>query len=258
MTGLDTLIEFTTEQMISISIIFFRVSAAISVLPIFGERSVPIRIKLAISLCLTVVVATPVQTFFSVTYNDFRGFIWLASSETVTGLILGISIRMFVFALQTAGSIAAQSTSLAQLLGNPAADPLPAIGHILTLAGLTLLLILGFHTKIAVFFINSYQIFEIGLFPAPEIIGAWGINQVSTAFALAFQLSAPFILVSLIYNLTLGVINKAMPQLMVAFVGAPLITWGALALLMLTSGLLLSVWAQQIDTFIVNPSSVAQ
>ena len=48
---------------------------------------------------------------------------------------------------------------------------------------------------------------------------------------LAFTLAAPFVLVSVLYNLTLGVINRAMPQLMVVFVGAPVITGLGLAVL---------------------------
>jgi flagellar biosynthetic protein FliR len=132
-------------------------------------------------------------------------------------------------------------------------DPLPAIGHFLSLGGLTLLLIMGFHVKAAHFMIGSYKVLEFGQAVSPPIVAEWGIFQVSRAFALAFQLAAPFYLVSLIYNLTLGAINRAMPQLMVAFVGAPVITWGALTLLMLTSGVLLSIWQGQVDLFLGNP-----
>ena len=48
----------------------------------------------------------------------------------------------------------------------------------------------------------------------------------AASFALALSLAAPFVIASLLYNVALGVINKAMPQLMVAFVGAPAITCG--------------------------------
>ena len=58
---------------------------------------------------------------------------------------------------------------------------------------------------------------------------------------------------SVIYNLTLGVINKAMPQLMVAFVGAPVITFGAIALLLVSAPLLLSVWLQAFEAFLAAP-----
>ncbi|MFC3118840.1 flagellar biosynthetic protein FliR [Jhaorihella thermophila] len=43
----------------------------------------------------------------------------------------------------------------------------------------------------------------------------------ATFSRLPFSLSAPFVIASLLYNLTLGAINRAMPQLMVTLVGAP-------------------------------------
>lgn len=58
---------------------------------------------------------------------------------------------------------------------------------------------------------------------------------------------------SILYNLALGVINKAMPQLMVAFVGAPLITLGGLFLLFLVAPLMLSVWLSALDQFMSSP-----
>ena len=56
----------------------------------------------------------------------------------------------------------------------------------------------------------------------------------------------PFVIAALIYNVALGVINRAMPQLMVAFVGAPALTLGGLLLLYLSAPVMLSVW---IDAF---------
>ncbi len=61
-------------------------------------------------------------------------------------------------------------------------------------------------------------------------LARWGLAQVSRSFALAFSLAAPFVIAGLLYNVALGVINRAMPQLMVAMVGAPAITLGGIAL----------------------------
>ncbi|MDZ7711315.1 MAG: flagellar biosynthetic protein FliR [Roseovarius sp.] len=71
--------------------------------------------------------------------------------ETAIGALLGIGIRLFVLALQTAGSIAAQSTSLAQILGGASVTPMPAIGHLLVTGALALAMILGLHVRLAEF-----------------------------------------------------------------------------------------------------------
>ena len=70
---------------------------------------------------------------------------------------------------------------------------------------------------------------------------------------MAFTLAAPFLITAVIYNLALGVINRAMPQLMVAFVGAPVITFGGLFILMVGSPVILDVWVRALMTFLANP-----
>ena len=44
-----------------------------------------------------------------------------------------------------------------------------------------------------------------------------------------------------------------MPQLMVAFVGAPAITWGGLFLLLITTPFLLPVWFEAFQAALVAP-----
>ena len=121
------------------AIVFFRVSALVSVMPAFGERTVPARVKLLVAVMFTVIIAPAVDT-----PSDPEGLLVMANfimTEIVIGLALGLGIRLFVLALQTAGSIAAQSTSLAQVLGGAAVEPIPAMGYVLVIAGLALAVI---------------------------------------------------------------------------------------------------------------------
>ncbi|MES0864156.1 flagellar biosynthetic protein FliR [Ruegeria sp. SCPT10] len=231
--------------------VFLRVSAFVSLLPAFGERSIPVRVKLGISIAFTLIILPAVQP--PVLAPGFLPMVRLVGTEVLVGMALGIGLRLFVLALQTAGAIAAQSTSLSQLLGG-AADPLPAMGYFLMLAGLTLAVILGLHIRAAQFLIHSYAMFPMGSLPAPSDLSRWGVAQISSSFNLAFALAAPFVIASLIYNLALGVINRAMPQLMVAFVGAPAITFAGLFLLFAGAPLILSVWSDALNGFLINPA----
>lgn len=236
-------------------LVFLRIGALVSLLPAFGEMSVPVRIKLGLAFAFTLIVA-PIVGHSVAVQSNLDALVFVALAETANGLLLGIAVRMFIFALQTAGAIAAQSTSLSQLLGNSGVEPLPAIGHVLVIAGLALAVTTGLHVRVASYCIDSYSLLQFGLFPAPGLVSEWGISQVAQAFALAFRLAAPFVIVSVLYNLTLGVINRAMPQLMVAFVGAPVITAGGLALLALISPVLLGVWIEALNGFLEVPEVI--
>ena len=128
----------------------------------------------------------------------------------------------------------------------------------LGLGGLALATISGLHVEAARFLILSYDFFPIGQLPGAAMIADWGVARTAQAFALAFMLAAPFIIASVVYNLALGVINRAMPQLMVAFVGAPVITWGGLFLLFASAPVLLTVWSDALLSFLSQPAGTGQ
>lgn len=234
-------------------IVFLRVGPVMALFPGFGERSVPVRIKLMLAIMFTLIVSPALAPQLSDTVRQPPALSWLILSETAVGLMIGIGLRLFLLALQTAGSIAAQATSLAQILGSAGITPLPALGHLLVVGGLALAMMLGLHVRVAEMVVLTYNLFPVAELPEASAVSTWGIRQVAGAFALAFTLAAPFVIVSVLYNLTLGIINRAMPQLMVVFVGAPVITAGGLALLFLLAPTMLTIWVQAIEAFVANP-----
>jgi flagellar biosynthetic protein FliR len=146
-----------------------------------------------------------------------------------------------------------ESVSLTQILGGAGIDPIPAMGYVMVIAGLALAMLLGLHVRAAEFLILSYRLLPFGQVPDARTLSAWGLDQVARSFALAFMLAVPFVLGSMLYNLVIGVINRAMPQLMVAFVGAPVITLGGLFILFLCLPFMLNVWSEALQAFLLNP-----
>lgn len=234
-----------------VAIVFFRVSALVSVLPAFGASTLPTRIKLVAAFSFTAIVAPAVPTVPEP--EGLAGLALFAVAEATIGLAMGLGIRLLVLALQTAGSIAGQSTSLSQIFGTAGMDPIPAMGQVLVFAALALAIFAGLHIRAAEFLILSYDMLPIGQFPDPAGLSQWGIRQIARSFSLAFVLAVPFVITAVIYNLALGAINRAMPQMMVAFVGAPLITFGGLFLLFVASPMLLTVWIDALMGFFENP-----
>lgn len=240
-------------------VIFLRIGAIMATLPAFGEQTIPVRVRLALAICFTVIVYPNISPVVPSADSSFIAVGALVGSEVITGLFFGLLLRFFVFALQITGSIAAQTTSLSQIFGGSAGvDPQPAIGHVLVIAGLALAASLGLHVQFAKYMLLSYDFVAIGM-PVPSgLVADIGLTGVSKTFALAFSLAAPFMIGSLVYNVTLGVINKAMPQLMVSFVGAPAITAGGLLFFMLSAPIILSIWIDAFAGFVAVPGSYAR
>ena len=233
-------------------LVFLRVGAAMALVPAFGEQSVPPRVRLVLALAFSAVVFPAVSAGI-----PQAGTVTPVFVEIAAGLMLGIGLRLFIVALQIAGSIIAQSTSLSQLFGGAGPEPQPAMTNLLVVAGLALSVAAGLHIRIAETLILSYKVIPAGRLPASADFATWGLSQIVHAFSLGFSLAAPFTIAALLYNSAMGVINRAMPTLMVSFIGAPALTGGGLLLLALLTPVLLAVWQDSFLAFLARPFSVA-
>jgi flagellar biosynthetic protein FliR len=239
------------DLILAAALVFLRVGAAMALLPAFGEQSVPQRVRLALTLAFSAVVFPAVSSGMPT-----QGLFSSVVTEIAAGLMLGIGLRLFILALQIAGSIIAQATSLSQLFGGTGPEPQPAMTNMLVIAGLAIAVATGLHVRIAEVLILSYKVIPAGRLPASADFATWGLLQIAHAFSLGFSLAAPFTIAALLYNVAMGAINRAMPTLMVSFVGAPALTGGGLILLALLSPVLLGVWHQSFDAFLSNPFAV--
>lgn len=230
------------------TLVFLRVGAAMAVLPGFGEQGIPARIRLAVTLAFTVVILPTVTDRYQ--QGDF---LLSAAAEVAAGLVIGLSLRLLILGLQTAAAIAAQSASLSQFFASAGSEPQPALGILFTLAATALALQAGLHVKLATFFILSYDVLPVGRFVAGVDLRDWGVAQIGRVTALAFSLALPFVIAALLWNIALGAVNRAMPQLMVAFIGAPALSLGALILAAVMTPIILAIWLRALDAELVAP-----
>ncbi|MEZ5752451.1 MAG: flagellar biosynthetic protein FliR [Paracoccaceae bacterium] len=252
---LAELAQVTQPQVMAAGMVFLRIGAVFALVPGFGERVVPLRVRLVCALAVTMGLAPLVP--MAPAPDTPISLALFAVAETLNGSILALALRLSLFAIQIAGTIAAQSTSLAQAFGGTGLDPLAAADRLLTMAALALILTTGFPLRLAVLLVDSYDGLPMGLFPAPAALAEWGTSQAGQAFATGFSLAAPFLIVSMLYNLALGAINRAMPQLMVALVGAPAATWGGLVLLMVAAPFMVMHWASGFARILGDPLAMA-
>jgi flagellar biosynthetic protein FliR len=253
-SDLMPLLPFSQSVLWTGFVVFVRVSAMMAAMPAFGDQAVPMRVRLALSLAFTTIVAPAATHGPLVLPRGVIDALSIAGPEVISGLVFGLFLRFFILALQIAGSIAAQSTSLSQLFGGSAGvDPLPAIGHLLVVGGTALAVMAGLHVQVAAYMIQTYEMVPVGTILRGDLIVELGLLEVRRIFELGFSLAAPFLIASLVYNIVLGVINRAMPQLMVSFVGAPAITAGGMLLLLLTAPILLGIWHAAFVEFLAAP-----
>jgi flagellar biosynthetic protein FliR len=205
-------------------LIFARIGTMLMLLPGVGEMSVPVRIRLVSALALTAVLFPLHRNAFTIDLRSFGPVMLLLGQELFVGAVLGITARLAISALQTAGSVVAQQLGLGFVTAiDPTQNQQGAIvGNFLTLLGVTLLFATDLHHLLIAALHESYSLFRPGEVPLTGDVAALATRTVTAAFRVGVQLSAPFIVFGLVFNLALGLLSRVMPQMQVFFVGLPL------------------------------------
>jgi flagellar biosynthesis protein FliR len=145
--------------------------------------------------------------------------------EILIGVVLGATARVTLGALQVAGAVIAQQMGLGFATS---VDPTTQgqqgvlIGNFLTLLGLTLLFATDSHYLVIAALNESYAVFSPGEMLPSGDVAALATRAFAAAFRIGMQLSAPFLVFGLVFNIGLGVLARLMPQMQVYFVGVPL------------------------------------
>ena len=205
-------------------LVFARVGAMVMVLPTLGEQNIPVRIKLAAAVLLTLIILPLHQQDFHIDMQSLSSLIVLMVQEILIGVVLGATAQVTMAALQVAGSIIAQQMGLGFVTS---VDPTQGeqgllVGNFLTMLGVTMLFATDSHHLLIAAINDSYKIFSPGEALASGDIAALATRAFAAAFKLGLQLAAPFLVFGLVFNIGLGVLARLMPQMQVYFVGVPL------------------------------------
>ena len=205
-------------------LVFARVGAMVMLLPGFGESNIPVRVKLSIALLLTLIILPLHRAAYNVDMTSMTPLLVLMLHEIVIGIVLGATARVTLSALAVAGSVIAQQLGLGFVT---AVDPTQGqqgllIGNFLSILGMTLLFATDTHHLVIAALNESYRIFSPGEMLPTGDVAALATRAFAAAFKIGMQLSAPFLVFGLVFNIGLGVLARLMPQMQVYFVGVPL------------------------------------
>ena len=235
-------------------LIFARVGTLVMLLPGTGERLVPARLRLALALLLTLILLPLARTLVP-EGREPAAVIATMLGEIAVGLVLGLSARIVMGALQVAGSVIAQELGLSFAMTvdpTQGAGQEAAIGNFLTLLGVTLIFATDLHHLALRAIYDSYGLFPPGLFPDAADAAQLAIRAVVRTFVLAVQISAPFIAFAFLFNLGLGILARLMPQMQVFFLAMPLTIFAGVLILLAVLGLMMGLFVQDLGRFLTG------
>ena len=214
------------------------------VVPIFGESSISPRIRVGFALMITMVIYPTLSTSLPPMPGSPIALAALFMKELTIGLLLGLTMRILMSSIHTAGSIIAFQTGLAAA---QAFDPAQGAQSVIVAAFFNLIatvLILATNTHHLMLrgMVYSYDKFPVDGSLVVDDFASVAVTMVSSSFLLGFQMAAPFIVYAMIYNLSLGLIARMVQGFQVFFVGMPINLYMGFALTMTLLGSIMNLF----------------
>lgn len=235
-------------------LVFARIGTMVMMLPGLGEMSIPVRMRLTVALALTAILVPLHRTDYVLDLRDYGPVLVMLAQELLVGAILGLTARLAISALQVAGSVIAQQLGLGFVT---AVDPTQGqqnviVGNFLTMLGITLIFATDLHYLVIAALNDSYRLFRPGEFVLAGDIAALVTKVVASSFRIGIQISAPFIVFGLLFNLGLGILARLMPQMQVFFVGLPLSILLGFLILLAAVGAMMGTFTDYIGDVLRN------
>jgi flagellar biosynthetic protein FliR len=223
---------------------FARIGTMVMLLPGVGEQNMPVRVRLTVALVLTALLLPAHEKAYHVELNALAPVLVVTVQEMLIGAVLGMTARLAMSALQLAGTVVAQQLGLGFIT---AIDPTQnqqgmLVGNFLSVLGVTLIFATNLHFLVIAALNDSYNIFRPGELPLTGDVAKHITHVIAVSFRIGVQLSAPFLVFGLLFNVGLGVLSRLMPQMQVFFIGLPLSILLGLMLLVLVIGAMMGTF----------------
>jgi flagellar biosynthetic protein FliR len=214
---------------------FIRVLALFSALPVFAQRSVPARVRVALAFLIALCAQASLPAMPVIPLDSAAGLMTLVQ-QVLIGLSLGFAVRVVFGAVELAGELIGlqMGMNFAGFFEPMSAGQATASSRFFGTMVAWLFIVINGHLTVVAAVIQSFHAFPAGPEPFAFLRAAqpqvWGTEL----FRLGTWIALPMVAMLLFVNLVLGVISRVASQMNVFAIGFPITMGVGLVGMMLT------------------------
>lgn len=226
----------------------FRIGAALGSVPVIGTMMVPVRIRLALAIALTIVIAPLAPRGPVIDPLSLAGVL-VTFQQIVIGVAMGLALHFVFNAFVFAGEIIAMQMGLgfASMVDPQNGVSVPVVSQFYVILVTLVFLALDGHLALIELLADSFHTIPIG--PAGLALPPmWDlVLRAGQVFAGALAVALPAVAALLVVNIAFGVMTRAAPQLNVFALGFPLTLLLGFVLILFTLPATLPQITQQLE-----------
>ncbi len=244
------IMEFGLLQVKVFGLVFARVSALISVVPIFGSGVVPASVKAAFSLVLALILTPMVAPSTQPLPDDLAGYAALVAGEVAIGLVIGFAVFLVFIGVQMAGQMLDFQMGFGIMnIINPAMETqAPLVGFFQFVVAMLIFLAVQGHHRIIASLFESFGKVPVTTFSYHAALTGRMIEASGRLFYVGLQIAAPALATLLLTSFVLAIVGRFIPQINLLIVGFPIRTAVGVTMLILTLQVMVMVMRNSFQT----------
>ena len=202
---------------------FLRVLALFSAMPVIAQRSVPVRLRVALAFLIALCAQASLPDAPAVALDSAQAFLVIVQ-QVLIGLALGFAARVVFSAIELAGELVGLQMGLnfAGFFDPATGGQTTAVSRFYGVSVAWLFIVINGHLLLIAAVVQSFQAFPVGPEPFAFLRSAqpqlWGAE----IFRLGLWIALPMIAMLLFVNLVLGIVSRVAQQMNVFAIGFPI------------------------------------
>ena len=202
---------------------FLRVLALFSAMPVIAQRSVPVRLRVALAFLIALCAQASLPEAPAIALDSAQAFLVIVQ-QVLIGLALGFAARVVFSAIELAGELVGLQMGLnfAGFFDPATGGQTTAVSRFYGVSVAWLFIVINGHLLLIAAVVQSFQAFPVGPEPFAFLRSAqpqlWGAE----IFRLGLWIALPMIAMLLFVNLVLGIVSRVAQQMNVFAIGFPI------------------------------------
>lgn len=216
--------ELMIGKLLGFALVLTRISAFFLVVPVFSWKTIPPRVKVAMTVLLAAFFSLITPWSLNAGQVSTAEAVLLMAHEAAYGFALGLVGAVLFAPVRLSGRIIERQMGLAmaEILDPLTGERSQPVGSLLEMIFVVAFLSANGHHLFLSVISRSYETFPVGRIPTTAVLASGVIKAGSTMLMLGLKLAAPILAAFLLLMVILAVLARIIPEMNILFISLPL------------------------------------
>jgi flagellar biosynthetic protein FliR len=216
-------ISFLSNHAELFLLVLFRISGLLTVAPILGAATIPVKIRAAFALVLTCAVFALVPAPAQIP-DSLASLLVAGAAELLIGIAMGFALSLLFIGVEAGADLIGfqMGLGLANLVDPNTQIDTTVLSQLYVLVATLIYVLINGHLILFRALVDTFQTVPLLHARIDANVVSLLVNTLSAAFILGIRIAAPALAAIFLATLALGFISRTMPQLNILATGFPI------------------------------------